>query len=703
MSVSAIISSFILLAIVIIVLFFIFYKRASKEIAFVRTGFGGEKVVKSGGAIVVPGLHEVVEVHMNTLRLAVQRIDKQSVITKDRMRVDVVADFFIHVAPDLNAISVAASTLGSRTKDAEALRDIVEGKFVDAIRSIAAEMTIEDLHEQRKAFISKVREAVADDLSLNGLELEAASLTQLDQTDMSHFNPSNAFDAEGLTRLTEKIESRKKTRNDIEQDTKIQIREKNLETEKLSLALEREEHYARLAQQLEVESRKAEQTAEVASRRAKQAQESDQAEILARQKVEIARIISEREIEEERLDRERILKEREIEKDKLLKLAEYAREVEISLGSKQTSQAKAEAEAARAELVTAEERVITAQEREAAERRKAIELIEASRETERKALAMKIMAEAEKASAADRTEAIKIEAEGQQVHNKMEVESRKAEQTAEVASRRAKQAQESDQAEILARQKVEIARIISEREIEEERLDRERILKEREIEKDKLLKIAEYAREVEISLGSKQTSQAKAEAEAARAELVTAEERVITAQEQEAAERRKAIELIEASRETERKALAMKIMADAEKTSAADRTEAIKIEAEGQQVHNKMEVESTRAMNEARNILTPEQLAADVRKYLIDNLPEIIRESVKPIEKIESIKIVQADGLWGGEGSASGTDGIFDSALRFKARAPFVDSLLRDLGLDGISFTGSLPDSGSGAKKKEED
>ena len=534
MSMSATISSFILLAIVLIVLFFIFYKRASKEIAFVRTGFGGEKVVKSGGAIVVPGLHEVVEVYMNTLRLAVQRIDKQSVIAKDRMRVDVVADFYVHVAPDLNAISVAASTLGSRTKDTEGLRDIVEGKFVDAIRSTAAEMTIEDLHEQRKAYIRKVREAVADDLSLNGLELEAASLTQLDQTDMSHFNPSNAFDAEGLTRLTEKIESRKKTRNDIEQDTKIQIREKNLETEKLSLALEREEHYARLAQQLEVESRKAEQTAEVASRRAKQAQESDQAEILARQKVEIARIISEREIEEERLDREQILKEREIEKDKLLKLAEYAREVEISLGSKQTFKAKAEAEAARAELVTAEERVITAQEQEAAERRKAIELIEASRETERKALAMKIMAEAEKAS-------------------------------------------------------------------------------------------------------------------------------------------------------------------------AADRTEAIKIEAEGQQVHNKMEAESTREMNEARNILTPEQLAADVRKYLIDNLPEIIRESVKPIEKIDSIKIVQADGLWGGEGSASGTDGIFDSALRFKARAPFVDSLLRDLGLDGISFTGSLPDSGSGAKKKEED
>ena len=99
---------------------------------------------------------------------------------------------------------MAASTLGTRTKAGEDLREIVEGKFIDAIRSTAAEMTMEELHEQRKTFIGKVRKAVESDLSRNGLELEAASLTQLDQTDMNYFNPSNAFDAEGLTRLTEK-------------------------------------------------------------------------------------------------------------------------------------------------------------------------------------------------------------------------------------------------------------------------------------------------------------------------------------------------------------------------------------------------------------------------------------------------------------------------------------------------------------------
>ena len=57
----------------------------------------------------------------------------------------------------------------------------------------------------------------------------------MDQTAKEFFNPSNAFDAEGLTRLTEETESRRKQRNDIEQDTEVQVRAKNLEAERLKL------------------------------------------------------------------------------------------------------------------------------------------------------------------------------------------------------------------------------------------------------------------------------------------------------------------------------------------------------------------------------------------------------------------------------------------------------------------------------------
>src|SRR5439155_917522 len=94
-----------------------------------------------------------------------------------------------------------AQTLGDRTNDAVELRELVEAKFVDALRSVAATMSLADLQEQRAAFVQAVQTAVARDLELNGLELESASLTKLDQTDTKYFNPNNAFDAEGLAAL----------------------------------------------------------------------------------------------------------------------------------------------------------------------------------------------------------------------------------------------------------------------------------------------------------------------------------------------------------------------------------------------------------------------------------------------------------------------------------------------------------------------
>lgn len=99
--------------IVIGLIFAKLYTRATKETAFVRTGLGGEKVIKDGGAIVLPVVHEIIPVNMNTLRIEVEKIQKDALITKDRMRVDVKADFYLRVAPNANGISMAAQTLGN--------------------------------------------------------------------------------------------------------------------------------------------------------------------------------------------------------------------------------------------------------------------------------------------------------------------------------------------------------------------------------------------------------------------------------------------------------------------------------------------------------------------------------------------------------------------------------------------------------------
>jgi uncharacterized membrane protein YqiK len=78
---------------------------------------------------------------------------------------------------------------------------------------------------------------------------------------------------------------------------------------------------------------------------------------------------------------------------------------------------------------------------------------------------------------------------------------------------------------------------------------------------------------------------------------------------------------------------------------------------------------------------------------LVEKAEGIIRESVRPMERIEGIKILQVDGLGGagggsshnGDGGQSGnfSDSVVNSALRFRAQAPLVDQLLREIGIEG--------------------
>ena len=529
------------------------YRRASKEISFVRTGFGGQKVVMNGGALVFPVLHETIPVNMNTLRLEVRRSNEQALITHDRMRVDVLAEFYVRVKPTQESIANAAQTLGTRTMYPDQLKELVEGKFVDALRAVAAEMEMTALHEQRVDFVQKVQQVVSEDLLKNGLELESVSLTGLDQTSKEFFNPNNAFDAEGLTKLTEEIELRRKLRNEIEQDTSVEIQRKNLDAERHKLEIGREEEYARLEQEREVEIRRAAQNAEIATEQAEKKRAAEEAQIVAQQKIDLAGIASARAVEEENIKKDQLVQETDINKARVVELAEQDRDIAIAEKSKAKSESEAQAALARAQAVEAEEKVITAQEQEKAERQKTIELIEAAKLAEREAIKITTAAEAEKQAADDQAEAARTIAEGN---------------------------------------------------------------------------------------------------------------------------------------------------SDKVKIEALGNAEAEKLEAEAAKIRYGVDAEGTRALHEADNLLSAEQIAMQVKMAIIKHMPEIIRESVKPLEEIDGIKIIQVDGLnnnggnasssseGGNGGSSNLSDQVVNSALKYRVQAPIVESLLGELGLEGDSLQG---------------
>jgi uncharacterized membrane protein YqiK len=391
------------------------YHRASKERAFVRTGLGGQKVVKDGGAIVLPIFHEVIPVNMNTLKLEVMRNKVDSLIAKDRMRVDIVAAFFVRVIPSLEGIANAAQTLGQRTLHPDALKELVEDKFVDALRSTAATMTMQQLQDQRPEFVQGVQNTVSEDLTKNGLELESVSLTSLDQTSKEFFNANNAFDAEGLTRLTQETENRRRQRNEIEQDTEVAVRQKNLDAEKQKLDIQRQEQFLKLDQEQQVKFRAAEQSSLVAARQAEKEREAAQARIDAERQVKEAEIERDRQIKQKSIEAERTIQVQGVEREKAIEIATQEKAIVVASKSEEQSHAQAKANAALAEAVKAEQAVETTRATASADREKQIALISASREAEQKAIAVKVAAEAEKEAANNRAAAIKIKADADRV------------------------------------------------------------------------------------------------------------------------------------------------------------------------------------------------------------------------------------------------------------------------------------------------
>ena len=334
-------------------LFWWLYERASKEMSFVRTGLGGERIVMNSGAFVLPVLHNTIAVNMKTILLDLARANEHALITRDRMRVNVTAEFFVRVRPDAEAIAAAAQTLGSKTLDAEQLRPLLEGKFVDALRSVAAERDMQQLHEQRIDFVRTVRATLAEEIAHNGLELESISLTGLDQASREYFNPNNAFDAEGLTKLTAEIETRRRARNEIEQDAEVAIQEKNLQAERLKLEIAKQEEHARLQQQKEIAIRRAQQKSEIAAEEAERDRHVDESQVNAREQIELTKITSERIVAEARLDSEQKVREREVASDAATELARFERDISVAERSKDQSRAQADAEMARSEAVRA--------------------------------------------------------------------------------------------------------------------------------------------------------------------------------------------------------------------------------------------------------------------------------------------------------------------------------------------------------------
>ena len=608
------------------------YRRSSKEVSFVRTGLRGEKVVISGGAFVLPIIHNITSVGMRTLRIEVKRGGDKSFITKNRMRVEIVAEFYVRVTPSKEAVSIAAGTLGKRTMEPERLRDLVQGRFVDALGIVAAKMSMEEIQEKRGEYIKAVKGIVAESLGSTGLELEAVSLTSVDQAGLEVFDPSNAFDAEGLTQLTEQIEAGKKKRNDIEQDTAIRIRSKNLEAEQRSLEIDQEREFSRLLQEREIAKQRDKETTEMAVETARQERLAEEARIQSAEDVEKARIQQQDTIEVERSLREHELTLQIEERKKLRN--EIERQTEIDIKEKNLE----------AEIRSLE---------------------------------------------------IKKENEFARLKQEEEISSQRAKQKAEVLKVESDRYVEAEQAQIKAQEEVKKLEIEQQRIIEITRIENDQQAQTSEIQKRKNLEIEEKNRELEVIAKTVEVLNAVESKEQARAEVVVAEEQVLSAQEVEIAERNKKLQLIHAEKEGESEAIQITTLARAEKEAAQEKEQAEKHTSLANKLRYEIDAAGKLMLNEAENARSDESRQSDLRMELARNLDSIIREAVKPMENIDDIKIYELNGMPGFNSNSANPDfvgpnpngggglpeNVVNAAMRYRAQVPFIDHLLDEIGM----------------------
>ena len=618
-----IIAVIILIALAIAIIVYLLhwlYRRSSKEIAFVRTGMGGERVVISGGAFVLPIIHNITSVGMKTLCIEVQRNGNKSFITKNRMRAEVTAEFYVRVAPTNDSVSIAAQTLGSRTLEPDSLKELVQGRFVDGLGVVAAKMSLDEIQENRSDYIKKVATHVEEAIKHTGLELETVSLTSLNQAPVSVFDPSNTFDAEGLTQITEFTQSRKKKRNDIEKDTEVSIRNKNLQSIKQTLEIEKEEEFSKYQQKREIEQQRAIENTETIKTKSEKEKESELAEISSQKDIEIARIGKKDFVE----------MEKSIQETKLIQ--------EIEKRRKEQNEFRKQTE---------------------------IEIKQRDVDTEKSILELE------------------RDVEFSRLEKQRSVDIKLADEKAQTAKEEARKRYESEEAYIMAEEQIKNAKTAQQKNVDSFKIAAEQEIRVLDIEKAKRIEIEEKQKQLEVLEKSKSVLKTKMEEEVARAKAVEAEEKVNSIRDIEQAEKAKALGIIDASKNAEREKLA----------------------AMAAKIRYEIEAAGKKALNEAENLRSDASRRSALRLKLAEKIEGIIREWVKPMQNIDSIKVVDVNGLpgfsqGGGSSSADGAgsegsgasyggdskkgslaDNVVNSALRYRAQQPFLDSLLKEIGM----------------------
>ena len=697
------------------------YRIPKADIALVRTGGSKEKINITKGLWVNTIIHEIKEISLNTMRIEVIREGTEALITYDFNRGDVEVVFYLKVEPIEDDVLRAAQALGDKSMTPETVRELIEPKLEGALRSVAAESEIQDLLQKRQEFADKVQEACGEDLETqNGLTLETVSIIRVDQTPVDTLDAENRFDAVGIREITEITADQYREKVDIEQRKEVAVVQIEVSARIEKLEAEQEQAWAESDQQKNIAIYAAEREAETLKFQFEMEQSVQEREYEMKQEVERARITQEqvvqereiemnRDVEVARVQQEQIVAEREIEKNlivetqqieqsKVVQLAEIEQFLTVQLQKIEQEQA---IEVREIEKVLTVEKARIAQEEGVMLRDIERELIV---QTERFAQEQQVM---------------QREIEKNLVVETAQIDQLRQVETAEIAKQLAVElariaADQQEQIRGITKElAVEKARIAQEegvmlRDIERElivqteRFAQEQQVMQREIEKNLVVETAQIdqMRHVELAEIAKMLNVEQSRIGQELRVALTDEDRKI-----EVASKQQVTALAEKEKlvaEAERMGAEVNVTATEEVMSAEWQREVAVIGAEAQAqpierladavlAEARAKAQGEMAEYEARNVAEQRVLVQEAILELINDADDIIEQMMRPVEKIESIKILDmgnTDGQGGINRSSMGR--LANALLDTGAISPMLKELFNFADVDAQQITDKI-------------
>ena len=667
----------------VFIAFVVRYKKPKADMSLVRTGGSGEKVNITAGLWINTIIHEVKEISLNTMVIEVLREGADAFITLDYNRADVEAVFYLQVEPNEEDILRAAQALGDKSMTPETIRELIEPKLEGALRSVAAESEIAELLQRRVEFADKVEDAVGENLKQeNGLKLEAVSIIRVDQTPIETYNPDNQFDARGIRIITEITAEQAKEQERIVQEKEVAIVQIDVDARIQKLEAEQGQAWAESDQQKNIAIYAAEREADTMKFQFEMEQDVQEREYLMKQEVEKARISQDQAVQEREIEMTKEVELAKVDQEQTVQVREI--EKNLIVETEQIEQMKAVRLAEIEQELTVEmEQMSQEQQLGIREQEKVLE-IERAKITQEEGVALR---DIEKTLSVETTKFAQEQAvQEREIEKNLVIETAQINQTRQVelaeidklqmvevarfgqeevvGIREQEKVLEIERATINQEEGVAIRDIEKALSVETTKFAQEQVVQEREIEKNLVLETAQIRqnRQVELTeidkildveqsrIGQELTVQLKDEdrnIEVAQKQVITAnsqrdqlvaeadkaeaEVNVIAAQQLREAEWQRDVAVIG----SEAQAQPIERLADAVLAEAMAK-------AQGEMAHM-----------EARNVAEQRVLVQEAILELIETAPDLAEQLMRPVEKIDSIKILDMGGT---DGKKDGVD-----------------------------------------------